>query len=368
MRIFTSTRMTTSKIAVLAAGLTAAILVPTIDQTPAQATPSRARDCTGCHGSGSVSGTVTARPSTTTPVAGAAYTVAITAPAGIGRTGYWIANSTAAGATGTTTGVMSGPSSAASYTAAMRAPATAGTYYYKVWAVRGPDSASGVTNFARYSITVRPAVPTPSAAENQRYVGRVYFDLFNRAPDPAGLASWTANLNSGTPRVAVANAITNSTEYRSKLITGSYAKYLGRTPDPAGMNTWLAAMNRGFTVSQIEAGFISSPEYFLKAGNTNAAWVQKLYGDVLGRVAGDAEVSFWTTRLSTGMSRDQVAMGFLLSAERLGTVVDGYYLKFLGRSVDPSGRATWVKILQAGGRNETIIGGIIASPEYFAKS
>jgi len=56
---------------------------------------------------------------------------------------------------------MSGTSSAASYTAAMRAPATAGTYYYKVWAARGPDSASGVTNFARYSITVGPTAPRP---------------------------------------------------------------------------------------------------------------------------------------------------------------------------------------------------------------
>jgi hypothetical protein len=209
---------------------------------------------------------------------------------------------------------------------------------------------------------------TTEATQVQRYVSRVYLDLFKRAPDPAGLAGWTAKLDSGSPRVAVANAITNSTEYRSKLITGSYAKYLGRTPDPAGMNAWLAAMNRGFTVSQIEAGFIASPEYFAKAGNTNARWVQQLYTDVLGRSAGPSEVNFWTGRLSAGMSRSQVAMGFLLSTERLSTVVNEYYLQLLGRGLDPSGRASWVKILQAGGRNEAIIGGIISSPEYYSKN
>ena len=61
-------------------------------------------------------------------------------------------------------------------------------------------------------------------------------------------------------------------------------------------------------------------------------------------------------------------MGFLLSTERLSTVVDGYYQHLLGRSLDPSGKAYWVGILQAGGRNEAIIGGIIASIEYWNKT
>jgi Domain of unknown function (DUF4214) len=196
----------------------------------------------------------------------------------------------------------------------------------------------------------------------------VYSDLFNRAPDPTGLASWTAKLNSGTPRVAVANAITSSTEYRSKLIAGSYARYLGRTPDPTGLRSWLAAMGRGSTVSQMESGFIASNEYFGKAGSTNSGWVTKLYKDVLGRSATPSEVAGWTAQLRRGVPRAQVAMGFLLSIERLSTVVDGHYRHLLGRGVDPAGLQTWVRILQAGGRDEAIIGGIIASEEYFGRS
>ena len=167
MRSHRPSWITIPTLAVLATGLAAALLVATIDPLPAQATPSKARDCTGCHGSGSVAGTVRATPSTTSPAPGAAYTVAVTAPAGRGNTGYWIANSNASGATGSSTGARGGPSSAASYTATMRAPATPGTYYFKVWAVRGPDNSSGVTSFARYQITVRipkPAAPVPTAA------------------------------------------------------------------------------------------------------------------------------------------------------------------------------------------------------------
>jgi serine protease len=154
--------MTIPKIAVLATGLTAAILVATIHPTPAQAFPSTEQNCTNCHGSGVVAGTVTATPSTTTPAAGAAYTVTITiATTSSGDTGYWIANSDAVGVTGTSTGVTGGPTSALTYTRPMTAPATAGTYYYKVWANQGPESASSA-NFALYNITVAaPPTTTP---------------------------------------------------------------------------------------------------------------------------------------------------------------------------------------------------------------
>jgi hypothetical protein len=216
--------------------------------------------------------------------------------------------------------------------------------------------------------TVDSAAATASGFLNQRYVTSVYSDLFGRVPDPAGLAGWTAALNRGTPRVAVANAITSSAEYRSKLITGSYNHYLGRTPDPAGLASWLGAMGRGLTIAQMESGFIASQEYYAKAGSTDEGWVARLYLDVLGRSAASSEVTSWTVRLSLGMRRNQVAIGFLLSTERLRTVVDGYYQHLLGRGIDLSGQRGWVGILQAGGRDEAIIGGIIASAEYYAKA
>ena len=165
LKIYSLKRNAIPKLAVLATGLTAAILVATINPVPAQAFPNKQQDCTGCHGPGTVGGTTTATPSTLTPAAGAAYTVAITisANASAGDTGYWIANSDAAGVTGTTTGVYGGysGSGALSYAAPMTAPAASGTYFYKVWAVNGPTDASASTNFAIYSITVGAVVTTP---------------------------------------------------------------------------------------------------------------------------------------------------------------------------------------------------------------
>lgn len=213
--------------------------------------------------------------------------------------------------------------------------------------------------------TAVSAGAAPSADPVERYVTQVYEDLFHRQPDPGGLAGWRDALNAGMPRQAVANAISSSTEYRSRLVTGVYQRFLGRTPDDGGLQGWVAAMASGWTVAQIEAGFLASDELYHQAGSTPAGWVTRLYADVLDRVPSTAEVDEWVRVMSLGPDRYQVSMGFLLSTEHLVTVVDGYYMDLLGRHLDPAGQRGWVGALQAGERDENIIGGIIGSPEYW---
>ena len=130
---------------------------------PAGASPGKTSACTGCH-SGAASGSVTAVPSTTTPAPGAAYTVNI----GIGltasgNTGYHVAQTDAAGTATTFTGVNGGPAAQTTWAPSMTAPTTPGTYYYKVWGVKGPASSSGMAKTALYSITV-PAFGVAPAA------------------------------------------------------------------------------------------------------------------------------------------------------------------------------------------------------------
>ena len=213
------------------------------------------------------------------------------------------------------------------------------------------------------------AATAATAAElnaTESYVLSVYEDLFTRAPDPAGLQTWRTALLSGAPRIVVANAITSSEEFRSGLIIDAYAAYLGRGPDAAGLQSWLRNMGAGLTVEQLDAGFIASDEYWAAAGGNSADWVRALYADVLGRDAGDAEVSLWVAALNGGTTRAQAAMGFLLSTEYLSSVVAGYYQWLLNRGPDPTGRSGWVSAIQHGARDEQIIGGIIASDEYWA--
>lgn len=221
-----------------------------------------------------------------------------------------------------------------------------------------------------------------SDAQIVAYIDRVYADLFGRGVDPSGLATWSEALRSGTPRRAVADSITGSDEFRAGLITDAYLSYLDREPDPAGLADWLQRMRAGLTIQQLEAGFVGSPEYFARSGGTNESFVQTLYWDLLGRPCAQDEFYYWLGRLLGGvftssttppttrpvipeqMSRDAIALGFLLSTERLSTDIDGDYQWLLGRSLDPSGQRTWVAAIQNGIRYEAVIGSIISSDEY----
>lgn len=214
--------------------------------------------------------------------------------------------------------------------------------------------------------TARLRVEGASAGADQRYITKVYRDLFGREVDPEGLRTWTTALAQGTPRVAVANSITYSTEYRTRLIGESYRRFLARSPERAGVEFWLGEMTRGRTIQEMEGGFLASEEYYLQAGRSDATWVRRLYSHVLGRAASSAEVAHWVAE-SRSRGRYHVAMGFLLSTEHLTTVVDGYYRDLLDRGIDPTGRAHWVRAIQTGTRTEAIIGGIVSSDEYYGR-
>ena len=140
------------RVAVLAAGLTVAAMAVAVHPTGAQAFPSRNRDCSACHDAG---GSTTAKASTSSPAAGATYTVAVTLTANPrgGNSGYAIVPVTAG--SGTTYG---GDTSAAlRYTATMKAPTAPGTYTYKVFTNQGSTGSDGHASGTQYSNTVAAA-------------------------------------------------------------------------------------------------------------------------------------------------------------------------------------------------------------------
>ena len=140
----------------------AALVAVALSAGTANAVPNKQVDCSVCHGSG-YTGVVTAAPSAAYLAPGGSYTVSIGISQNTaGIAGYWIANSTAAGATGTTTGVYGGEDGLNAWTPTMTAPAAEGVYYYKVFGEDGPKGASGQTNFATFSVTVDKTAPVTS--------------------------------------------------------------------------------------------------------------------------------------------------------------------------------------------------------------
>lgn len=204
--------------------------------------------------------------------------------------------------------------------------------------------------------------PVPDVVDG--YVTSVYEDLFGREPEGAGLAGWAASLRSGTPYSAVADAITSSAEFRSTLIATVYQDVLHRSPEPGGLASWLSAMNAGMRIQDMDAGILASPECYATSGGSAASWVAWLYQVVLDRAPTDSEVGGWSAVLGRGVSRFDVAKGFVYSTEGLSRVVDGYYVHNLHRRADAGGVAGWVHAIQDGMRSEQIVAGIVGSAEY----
>ena len=158
LRIVSLKRKTIPKVAVLAAGLTAAVVAVTMTSAPAQASPGYASTCSSCHTAG---GSVAATPSSVTLAPGAAYTVALAFTGGSSPVGYWVSGNGAS-----VTASDAGPVS-------MTAPAAAGSYTYTVW------MRSGVVASTTYTITVAPVATTPPVtgagaypANNGHHIGQ----------------------------------------------------------------------------------------------------------------------------------------------------------------------------------------------------
>lgn len=181
------------------------------------------------------------------------------------------------------------------------------------------------------------------------------------ADEPAGTRSTAAVLDD------VANALTHSDEYFTNLVTQDYLQLLRRTPGAAEVNSWVGVLKGGLSAEQRLAGFTSSAEYYLRAGDTEQAWVEALYRDVLGRDTDAAGRAAWLQSLASGASRFNVAFRIAASVEHQALVVADAYQRYLGRGANAAEIAGWVNNLQNGTSNEQVAAAFVASGEFYAR-
>ena len=99
-------------------------------------------------------------------------------------------------------------------------------------------------------------------------VYRLYEATLNRAPDPAGFDYWIDQLRGGTSLSAMASSFTSSHEFQStygslddtQFLTLLYNNTLDRAPDPVGLAYWLNQIGTGMSRNDVVLGFSESPE------------------------------------------------------------------------------------------------------------
>jgi peptidoglycan hydrolase-like amidase len=206
---------------------------------------------------------------------------------------------------------------------------------------------------------------TPGQAAS--VVKALYQDVLGRAPEPAGLSSWTTILlTTGNPQV-ITNGIVYSRERLNSLIAVEYRNALHREPEAGGLDNWALYLERNAGLSDLQAGVYGSQESLnVLGGGDTRTWVGAMYAAILGRPASDAERSEWAD-VALRDGRVRAVAGIAKSDEAGLRRLDAYYQTYLGRGLDPVGARTWLPYM-AGAGDFQVPGFIGGSAEYWARS
>ncbi len=224
---------------------------------------------------------------------------------------------------------------------------------------------------------------------------RLYKAVLGRDPDLQGLFGWSDQLLAGTRDLTdVAAGFVQSGEFQSVygalshagFVEQLYLNVLGRAPDAAGFAHWTAQLESGaLRREQVVTGFSESAEFVAATGaaatavtraGLQAAWsddVVRLYRATLDRPPDLPGFLHWTAQLAEGRAFESVVAGFTGSAEfraAYGETSDpGFvtllYQNVLGRAPDAAGFAQWLARLSAPEvSRETVVTGFAQSPEF----
>ena len=147
-----------------------------------------------------------------------------------------------------------------------RAPDAAGLTYWQGQLDAGTATQAAV--LADFANSAENEANTPPSA-NAQSAARLYWAELGRAPDSAGLTYWTTQLSNGTATLSQeADALAASPEFATRFpnldnngfVTQLYQNVLGRAPDAAGLASWTNALATGETRGQVTTNFSESAE------------------------------------------------------------------------------------------------------------
>jgi hypothetical protein len=110
------------------------------------------------------------------------------------------------------------------------------------------------------------------AQTNAGFLSGLYADALNRAPDSAGLASWSNALSKGAARTDVAKAFFTAAEFEAnyknsgEYVSALYKGLLGRSADGSGLANYTKAIDAGTSHGAVIDSMLASSEFVKVTG------------------------------------------------------------------------------------------------------
>lgn len=180
-------------------------------------------------------------------------------------------------------------------------------------------------------------------------VARLYQAYFLRPPDRSGYEHWMNQRAGGRSLASISAVFAASEEFNDLYGTLSdaafvdlvYRNVVGRAPDATGRAFWIDYLARGNSRGSLMVGFSESDEYITRTGThppTTAieAEIYRLYLAVFKREPDLGGLRYWSDRRSSGMSLAAIANGFVASPEfqaRYGNATDRQFVELIYANV-----------------------------------
>jgi hypothetical protein len=185
-----------------------------------------------------------------------------------------------------------------------------------------------------------------------------------------------------TPNQALFGTISHDVQSIGGQVFALYEGLLERTPDALGAEAFAAQLKAGVSLHDVTQAFLNSAEgqTHLNAAD-NAGFVEQLYETVLGRQGDAAGVQGWISQLNAGVSRADVADGFVFSAENVAqfqsslnagvfvadasaSAVAHLYYGLLDRAPDAGGLQAFTDMVHNGASLTSVAQSFLSSAEY----
>jgi phospholipase/lecithinase/hemolysin len=194
--------------------------------------------------------------------------------------------------------------------------------------VAGRDGTHTLAGITTMVFTDGTGVFDPTGAAED--VARLYRTALDRAPDVTGLQYWSAQIDdSHISLTTVANDFAASPEFikdygslaDAAFVNQLYENGLGRQADAGGAANWdgelASGATRGAVLASIAESQESKADSISTAGDPNNAEVYRLYEAALDRAPDTGGLASWSAALANGATPVHVAQDLVSSAEFL---------------------------------------------------
>ncbi|MBZ5728960.1 MAG: DUF4214 domain-containing protein [Acidobacteriia bacterium] len=209
------------------------------------------------------------------------------------------------------------------------------------------------------------------------FLSRVFQDLYGRSPIASEVEAHLSALKAGTTtRGEIVATLFNAPEFRDNAayVVKCYLTIMRRDPDFTGWSQIYKLMRAGTMEETVLSAFLKTPEYAAAypANMSDAAFLETVYHNMLGREPNAEEVDSLRSKLDQGGARGEVLQTVLTSPEFDAHIAGRVnanlaFLAFLRRGGDAAGLEKWTAALQSGVPVSDLVGAFIASPGYASR-